>query len=93
MQTTLPRPYPTDRTVRRDRKEVDYMTPPYHEGMGTFSSRLAPAAGPIAGAAFLAESNGVDSVLLLNVRLPPHLRALASAILDAARQAQASRSR
>ena len=74
-------PIPRDRTIRRSRAEVEYTTPPHREGMGTFSSRLRPDADAIAGTATLARSNGVDSVVLLNVRLPLRLRALTSDIL------------
>ena len=86
-------PGPSDRTVRRDRSEVDYTTSPHRDGMGTFGSRLAPGAEPIEGAAFLTRSDGVDSVVLLNVRLPPRLSALAPVILDAERRRRADRIR
>ena len=70
-----------DRTVRRSRTVVDYTTPAHRGGMGTFSSRLGPGARPIFGRAMLAKSNGVDSVILLNVRLPAGLRGLLPVIL------------
>ena len=63
-------PYPTDRTVRRSQAIVDYTTPPHRQGMETYESRLGPSAHPIIGRATLARSNGLDSVILLNVRLP-----------------------
>ena len=77
-------PFPTDSTVRRSYTEVDYTTPPHHEGMGTFSSRLRPDDAAIVGTATLARSNGVDSVVLVNVRLLPRLRSLVPDILAAA---------
>ena len=77
-------PYPTDTTVRRSRARVDYTTPPHRQGMGTYESRLGPGANPIMGRASLAHSNGVDSVVLLNVRLPPRLRVQAPVILRTA---------
>ena len=81
-------PFPSDRTVRRGPAEVDYATPPHRTGMGTYSSRLRPSAEPIAGAVLLAHVDGVDSAVLLNVRLPPGLRALGPAILRAAAPAR-----
>ena len=82
----LPRgPYASDITTRRGRSEVDYASPARREGMGTFGSRLAPGDSPVTGMATLARSNGVDSVVLLNLRLPPGLRALVPVILGAAR--------
>lgn len=74
-------PYAQDRTVRRSPSTVDYTTPPGRGGMGTFESRLRPGSDPIDGTATLDRSNGVDSVLLLNVRLPPGQRGLAAVIL------------
>ncbi len=86
-------PYPVDSTVRRSRSEVDYTTPAHHQGMGTFDSRLKPGDDPITGLAILAQSNGVDSVVLLNLRLPSRWRALAPAILDAVRTLRAGGAR
>ena len=34
--------FPRDSTVRRSRAEVDYITPPHLQGMGTYESRLQP---------------------------------------------------
>ena len=81
-------PFPGDRTIRRSRAEVDYTTPPHRNGMGTYESRLQPGNDPIVGLAALAQVQGVDSVMLLNVRLPPRLRALTPVILRAAAAAQ-----
>ena len=77
-------PFPGDRTVRRSAAEVDYTTPPHRDGMGTYESRLRPNADPIVGTATLAQVQGVDSVVLLNVRLPRRQRALSQVILHAA---------
>ena len=77
-------PFAGDKTIRRSGAEVDYVTPPHRDGMGTYASRLRPDADPIVGAAMLARVQGVDSVLLLDIRLPPHLRALDDDILRAA---------
>ena len=77
-------PYPGDRTSRRGRTEVDYTTPPHRHGMGTYSSVLQPDADPVDGTALLAQVQGVNSVVLLNVRLPARLRRLGSTILRAA---------
>lgn len=79
-------PYAADRMVWRNRAEVDYATPPHRDGMGTYSSRLGPGPDPITGAAILAKANGVDSVVLLNVRLSPGLRGMVPIILAAARR-------
>ena len=81
-------PFPGDRTIRRNRAEVDYITPPHRNGMGTYESRLQPAPDPIVGTAMLAQVQGVDSVVLLNIRLPPRLRKLCPVILHAAAAAQ-----
>ncbi len=81
-------PFSRDRTIRRSRAEVDYTTPPHCDGMGTYESRLQPGPEPIVGTAMLAQVQGVDSVVLLNIRLPPHLRALGPVILRAAAAAQ-----
>ena len=81
-------PFPGDRTIRRGRTEVDYITPPRRNGMGTYESRLQPDSDPIIGTAILAHVQGVDSVVLLDIRLPPHLRALGPVILRAAAAAQ-----
>ena len=78
-------PYFTDATIRRSRAEVDYSTPPYRNGMGTFYGQLRPGSSPVTGAAMLTESNGVDSIVLLQVRLPPSLRRLTPVVLGAAR--------
>ena len=56
--------------------------------MGTYDSQLKPSADPIVGMAMLAQLQGVDSVVLLNIRLPPRLRALRPVILHAAAAAQ-----
>ncbi len=64
-------PYPADRTIRRSLARVDTTTPPGREGMGTFESRLRPDGLPIEGTALLTKSRGVDSVVLLDVRLRP----------------------
>ena len=81
-------PFATDRTVRRDRAEVDYTTPPHHDGMGTYASRLQPGSDPITGVAMLAQVQGVDSVVLLSVRLPQRLQGLRQVILRAAMAAR-----
>ena len=81
-------PFPGDRTIRRSRAEVDYITPPHGAGMGTYDNRLQADADPIVGTAILAQVQGVDSVVLLNIRLPPQLRALGPIILRAAAAAQ-----
>ena len=86
-------PFPTDRTVRRSREEVDYTTPPQRNGMGTLDSHLGPDRDPIVGAALLAQVQGVDSVVLLDVRLPPRLRALGPVILRAGVAARPGRTR
>lgn len=83
--------FPGDRTIRRSKAEVDYTTPPHRDGMGTYESRLRPDTDPIVGTAMLAEVQGMDSVLLLNVRLPPRLRALTSVIRRAVVAAQMAR--
>ncbi len=77
-----------DSTVHRGRGWVDYATPSHYEGIGTLEGHLRPGGDPIAGAARLAPSNGVDSVVLVNVRLPSRLRALAPVILDTAGEVQ-----
>lgn len=82
-------PFPTDRIFRRSHVEVDYTTPPHRDGMGTFESRLMPDTDAIAGTAVLARSNGVDSVVLLNVRLPLRLRWLLPDILGSVGTVQA----
>ena len=56
--------------------------------MATYKSQLQPGPEPIVSTAMLAQVDGVDSVVLLNIRLPPHLRALSSVILHAAATAQ-----
>ena len=81
-------PFPGDRIIRRGRAEVDYTTPPRRSGMGTYESRLQPGSDPIIGTAMLAHVQGVDSVVLLDIRLPPHLRALGPVILRATAAAQ-----
>ena len=81
-------PYPGDKTFRRSRAEVDYITPPHRDGMGTYESRLQPGSDPIVGTAMLTHVQGVDSVALLNIRLTPHLRALSPVILRSAAVAQ-----
>ena len=81
-------PFPTDRTVRRDRAEVDYTTPPHRDGMGTYASHLQPGSDPITGLAMLAQVQGVDSVVLLDVRLPQRLQGLRQVILRAATAAR-----
>ena len=81
-------PFPGDRTIRRSKAEVDYITPPHRNGMGTYESRLQPGPEPIVGTAMLAQVQGVDSVVILNIRLPQHLRALCPVILHAAAAAQ-----
>ena len=86
-------PFRGDTTVRRSRTEVDYITPPHRSGMGTYESRLQPGPDPIVGTAMLAQAQGVDSVMLLNIRLPPHLRALGPVILHAAAAAHSIRLR
>ncbi len=86
-------PYPFDRTAHRSRSEIDYTTPAHHQGMGTFDSRLKPGDDPITGLAILARSNGVNSVVLLNLRLPPGSRALAPAILHAVQTMRAGGAR
>ena len=86
-------PFPGDSTVRRSRTEVDYTTPPRRQGMGTYESRLQPGRDPIVGTAMLARVQGVDSVVLLNIRLPPQLHALGPAILRSAIKAQFNGSR
>lgn len=80
-------PFSRDRTTRRSRTIVDYTTPSHRAGMGTYASCLGPGAAPIAGTAILSQSNGVDAVLLLDVRLPPGLRGLTPVILATARTA------
>ena len=81
-------PFPTDRTGRRDRAEVAYTTPPHHDGMGTYASRLQPGSDPITGVAMLAQVQGVDSVVLLDVRVPQRLQGLRQVILRAATAAR-----
>lgn len=84
-------PFHTDRTARRSRAVVDYVTPSHRDGMGTYESRLKPGRDPIVGAAVLARVQGIDSVMLLNIRLPRHLQALRPVILRLAVAAQLRR--
>lgn len=41
----------TDRTVRRSRLEVNFITPPQCIGMGTYESRLGSGSEPVVGTA------------------------------------------
>ena len=56
--------------------------------MGTYESRLQRGSDPIVGTAMLAQVQGVDSVVLLNIRLPPHLRVPGPVILRTGIKAQ-----
>ena len=72
-------PFPGDRLVRRSPTEVEFETPANRDGLGTYSL-LTRNDQPIVGVAIL-EPGEIDLVLL-NVRLPPDLRGLSSAIVQ-----------
>jgi len=78
-------PYPTDHLTYKNESVLEYETPPETEGLGTDSTWLRKSDLPISGAAILiADSPGsgrVPDVLLLAVRLPPELAALAPVIV------------
>ncbi len=77
-------PYPTDRLNYRSDEIVEYQTPPNAEGLGT-RFPLKTGALPTSGVAILIEEDprfGENpDVLLLSVRLPPDLVALAPIIV------------
>ena len=82
-------PYPSDRTTRRNRREVDFVTPAGATGMGLFEDRLGRSRDPVVGFARLGPHEG--GVMLLDVRLPPTLRPLTAAIMQAARDLHGGR--
>lgn len=60
--------FPKDKKVARQKNIVEYVTPPFTEGLGTHS-RLKPDAEPIYAAAML-DSDEEPNVLTVAVRLP-----------------------
>lgn len=70
-------PFPADHLTRISPSLVEFETPAHADGMGT-ASRLVKDAEPIAGFAQMTKD---DDLTVLEVRLPPNLRALAPVII------------
>ena len=66
-------PYPGDKLVYRSGRMVEYSTPPNTEGLGTFFD-LRPNGVSIDGVAIL--QGDTPDLVMLNMRLPPNLKAL-----------------
>jgi hypothetical protein len=75
-------PFPADQLTRVSANLVEFETPAHADGMGT-ASRLVKDAEPIAGFAQMTKD---DDLTVLEVRLPPNLRALAPVIIRRAEQ-------
>jgi hypothetical protein len=73
-------PYQNDKLIYRSDEMVEYATPPYSSGLGTFGVRIQPNDEPIEGVAILQGSS--PDLLLLSVRLPPEMQALTSQIIQ-----------
>ncbi len=73
-------PYPKDTLKYRSKAVVEYVTPPYTEGLGTHFSWLKKNDSPIAGTAILIGDPPVD-LLLLSMRLPRDLARLTPVII------------
>ena len=73
------RPYPNDTLTRRSNTEVEFVTAPNREGLGTYSG-IARNDQAISGVAILLPEDDMN-LLLLAVRLPPENQALASIIV------------
>jgi hypothetical protein len=71
-------PYPNDKLNYRGANIVEYATPPRSEGLGTISQFITNEE-PIEGVAIL--KGETPDLLLLTLRLPPDLHALASHII------------
>jgi hypothetical protein len=76
-------PYPDDVIQRRSETEVEFETPAGKDGMGTEKSRLTKQDAPISGVAIVTTGN---DLVLLDVRMPPDLRNLASVIIKNTRE-------
>lgn len=72
-------PYPDDTLTRRSDTEVEFVTSSGSDGLGT-DGRIAKNNQPIAGVAILLPDEDMDLVKL-DIRLPPEMRDLASAII------------
>jgi len=75
-------PYPNDTLTRLSDTEVEFLTTANHEGLGT-NDRIAKNSQVISGMAILLPEEDMDLVILA-VRLPPEIQALALAIIQAA---------
>jgi hypothetical protein len=78
-------PYPYDVLTRRNATEVEFVTPPFRDGMGT-RSRLLKNADPIEGLALLLKGDEDEDLVLLDVRMPSGLRHTVPAIVGAVRR-------
>ena len=72
-------PYPKDRLIYHNKREVEYNTPAQTEGLGTQGS-LKKNDSQIEGVAILI-GQPISHLLLLSMRLPPDSRELSSAII------------
>jgi len=73
-------PYPKDILTYSRKTVVEYVTPPYTEGLGTHFSWLKQNDSPVTGAAILIGDQPSDQVLL-SVRLPRDLARLTPVIV------------
>jgi hypothetical protein len=81
-------PYPKDKLTYKGPTTVEYRTPAQTDGLGTHSW-LKKSGSPVDGVAILI--GPTPDLLLLSLRLPPHLAGLTSAIIRQVERDAASR--
>ena len=79
-------PFPRDIVAYRNKRLLEFTTPPHSEGLGT-QSRLSANDSAIQGFAMLVGEE--PSLIHLSLRLPPELASLAPVIIREAERAQA----